>query len=247
MRGGIDKAMILAAGQGMRLIPLTLNTPKVLLPIGGVPLIEYTIAWLKTHDISQIIINLCHLGQKVKNYLGDGSKYGIDIFYSVERTTLGTAGGTKKAKHYFDGTFVVAYGDIFTNLNLTNMIQFHREKKAIATIAVSEVEIPHEVGIIIMDNQSRITNFIEKPTKLIDTWKFGNGGVYILEMNVFDYIPNQKYSDFAYDIFPKLIKHDLPVFGYSLIQEEYLIDIGTFKNYKKANEYVQKAKSRYFH
>jgi len=149
--------MILAAGEGTRLRPLTLETPKVLLPVGGRPLIEHTLAWLRSHGIREIAINLYHLGDKIKDFLGDGSHFGVKISYSEEEKLLGTAGGAKRMAHLLlpnpqspipspqsptPSPFVVIYGDVLTNFNLTAMLQFHREKSALATLALFRVPSP---------------------------------------------------------------------------------------------------------
>jgi len=236
------KAMILAAGEGTRLRPLTLETPKVLLPVAGVPLICYTLTWLRSHGIREVCINLHHLGNRIKESLGDGSRLGVEIRYSDEDALLGTAGGVKKVEHFFDTTFVVVYGDVLTDFNLSAMMEFHQEQKAIATLAVTKVSNPCETGIVQMKEEGRIISFIEKPSKGTEMGNMTNGGVYVLERQVLDFIPNQGFCDFAYDIFPKLIRANFPVCGYVLRHEDYLIDIGTVDKYLKANEDVRLGK-----
>lgn len=238
----ITKAMILAAGEGTRLRPLTLETPKVLIPIADIPLIYYTLTWLRSHDIGEVCINLHHLGNSVKKLLGGGSQLGIKIRYSIEESLLGTAGGVKKVEHFFDTTFVVVYGDVLTDFNLSDMAYFHQRKKAIATIAVTRVSNPWETGIVEMKEEGRIVSCIEKPPKGTEMGNMANGGIYILERQVLDFIPNKAYCDFAYDIFPKVIRANLPVYGYVIAQEDYLIDIGTVDKYLKANEDVKLGK-----
>ncbi len=234
--------MILAAGEGIRLRPLTLETPKILLPIGGVLLVEYTLAWLKSHGISEVAINLYHLGSKVKNYLGDGSRFGMKIVYSEEETLLGTAGGVKRMEHFFDGTFVVFYGDNLTDFDLSTMVEFHREKKALATLAIFESPNPSDVGVVEMNRNERILRLVEKPKSAIPNFQssvLSNGGAYVLEKEVLDYIPSGRFSDFARDIFPELIASGLPVYGYRLRPEDYLLDIGTMDKYQQSNKDVK--------
>lgn len=241
------KAMILAAGEGTRLKSLTLTVPKVLLPIGGVPLIGYTLSWLRSHGISEVAINLCHRGDKIKNFLGGGSRLGIKIAYSPEETLLGTAGGVKRMEHFFNDTFVVVYGDILTDFDLRDMIRFHQGEKTMATLALLEVPNPWEIGIVEINEGGRILSFVEKPPRGSETGNLGSGGVYVLGKEILNYIPDKGYSDFAYDIFPKLIELGLPVYGYVLKPEDYLIDIGTIEKYRKANEDVEaeRVKTRY--
>ena len=239
------KAMILAAGSGTRLRPLTLKIPKVLLPVRGVPLLEYQLAWLKSHGISQVAINLYHLGEKIKALLDDGSHYGFEIFYSSEPKLLGTAGGVKRMEYFFNNTFIVAYGDVFTDFNLSDMVNLHHQKKAIATIAVSQVSNPREAGMVEIDKDGKITNFVEKPHRDIPLGNLGNGGVYVLDKEIFSHIPADSYSDFACDVFPRLIKLNLPVYGHTLKPEDYLIDIGTTEKYQKANADIKPRKAGY--
>jgi len=245
MSGNVRKAMILAAGEGTRLRPLTLQTPKVLLPIAGVPLIQYTLAWLKSHSISDIAINLCHLGDKIKAFLGDGSRFGVTIHYSSEKEILGTAGGVKKLEGFFDSTFVVFYGDNLTDFDLSAMVNFHLEKKATASLAVFRAPDPQEVGVVEMETHGRISKLVEKPQSPVPNHQsttLANGGVYILEKDVLNYIPRETSCDFAYDIFPKLIELGLPVYGYVLKPEDYFLDIGTVEKYHKSNEDVEAGK-----
>lgn len=234
------KAMVLVAGEGTRLRPLTLETPKTLLPVGGRPLIEYTLAWLKTHGIWEVAINLHHLGDKISTFLGNGSHFGIKITYSLEESLLGTAGGVKRMEQFFNNTFVVVYGDNLTDFNLSAMIKFHREKKALATLAIFEVPNLWEVGIVEIEEGSRVLRLVEKPQSLISN--LANGGVYVLEKEILDHIPAWGFSDFACDILPKLIELGLPIYGYRLKSGDYFIDIGTMEKYQKANEDVKAGK-----
>jgi len=239
MSNEVRKAMVLAAGEGTRVRPLTLETPKVLLPVGGIPLIEHILAWLKSHDISQVAINLHHLGGKIKNFLGDGSCFGIKLFYSPEITLLGTAGGVKKMESFFDGTFVVVCGDVLTNFDLSAMIRFHQAKKSWATLALIEMPNPAEVGIVKTNEEGRILSFVEKPSPGAELGNLGSGGVYVLEEKVLTYIPKDGFSDFAYDIFPKFMELGLPVYGYVLSPHDYLVDIGTWDKYHEVNKSIR--------
>jgi len=247
----VKKAMILAAGEGIRLRPLTLETPKVLLPVGDFPLVEYTLAWLKSHAISEVAINLYHLGKKIRDCLGDGSRFGMNIVYSQEEMLLGTAGGVKRMEHIFDGTFVVLYGDNLTDFDLSAMVEFHLDKKAVATLAVFKSSDLSEVGMVKMDRNGRILELVEKPKTIVLTSKSSsvsaNGGIYILEKEIFNHIPSGSFSDFAYDIFPKLLASGVPVYGYQLRPEDYFLDIGTIERYKKSNMDMEAGKVRIEH
>jgi len=241
------KAMILAAGEGTRLHPLTQWTPKALLPIARVPLIEHQLSWLKSHGIFQVAINLYHLGEKIKDFLGDGSRFGVRIHYSSEKELLGTAGGVKKMEDFFDSTFLVVYGDILTDFNLSAMIDFHKKKKALVTLALFKVPNPWEVGIVEMNRQDKVLSFKEKPPRGSEHSNLSSGGIYVLEREILDHIPSHGYCDFGYDIFPTLLALHLPVYGYVLKAEDYLIDIGTLDKYQKANNDVEAGKIKIRH
>jgi NDP-sugar pyrophosphorylase family protein len=239
MNVNVTKAMILAAGEGARLKPLTHLTPKTLLPINGTRLIMYILSWLKRYGIRKIAINIHHLGDQIERCLGDGSQLGMEIYYSPEQALLGTAGGVKKVADFFDSTFIVIHGDMLVDFDLSAMVGFHRENKAMATIVLAEVSNPWEYGIVKTNENSRIVSFVEKPLRGTEPGNLSNGGIYILEREVLDYIPAEGFCDFAYDIFPKLVKLGLPVYGYSLKSEDYLLDIGTMSKYRKANDDVK--------
>jgi len=243
----ISKAMILAAGEGTRLRPLTLETPKALLPIGEHPLIQHQLSWLKRHGIQEVAINLYHLGDKIKDFVGDGPRWGMKICYSTEETLLGTAGAVKRMERFFEDTFVVLYGDVLTNLDLSAMVNFHHQKNGVATLAVFQAANPLQVGVVQMDREGRILSFVEKPqpppanpqspVPNPQSPVLASGGVYVLEKQVLDHIPAQGFSDFAYDIFPKLISLRRPLYGYLPSSKDYfIIDIGTWDKYRKANE-----------
>lgn len=239
MNGNVSKAMVLAAGEGTRLRPLTLSTPKPLVPVAGVPLIVYTLGWLRHHGIEDVAINLHHLGDKVSEALGDGSRLGLRIRYSPEDTLLGTAGGVKRVQEFFDDAFVVVYGDDLTDFNLSDMIAFHNRKQSAATMALMEVPDPTQVGIVNLAKDGRVVSFVEKPPSGTQTDKLANAGIYILETSVLNFISDQGPCDFGRDVFPALIRAGLPVYGYPLQRGEYILDIGSTDKYARANDDVR--------
>ena len=147
------KAMLLAAGEGTRLRPLTIDRPKPMLPLAGRPMLEYTVAWLRHHGITQIGINLHHCPEVVTDYFGDGSAFRVDIAYSVEERILGTAGGARRMSRFLDCTFVLVYGDVLTDLDLTTLVGFHRRHTAgpHLTMTLYRVPNPSECGIVSLD------------------------------------------------------------------------------------------------
>jgi len=245
MMTSLKKAMILAAGEGTRLRPLTLNTPKTMLLIAGTPLIIRIIHWLKLFGITEIGINLHYLGDKIISCLGNGARVGVKIEYSREEKILGTAGGVKRMQSFFqEGTFVVVYGDVLTDFNLAKMIDYHYVTGAIVTVALVTVSNTNEVGIVELNKQGRIVSFVEKPPLGVEKSKLANGGIYIVEPKIFDYIPREGLSDFAFDIFPHMLNDSLPFYGYKLEPEDYLIDIGSIDKYQKANrDYLLRKKN----
>ncbi len=235
MGSKVKKAMVLAAGEGTRLRPLTLNTPKLLLPLGEAPLVYHILAWLKQYGIYEVSINLHHLGDKIRDFLDNGAIYEMNIVYSSEEILLGTAGGVKKIESFFDGSFVVVYGDMLIDFDLSAMIGFHEKHEALATLALFETSKPWEAGIVQMNGNDRVVSLVEKPRKGTEPGNLANGGIYILERKVLDFIPEQGFCDFGYDVFPRLIQAGLPVYGYVLGPQDYLIDIGTLEKYNLAN------------
>ena len=241
------KAMILAAGEGTRLRPLTLTAPKVLLPVAGVPLIRHILVWLKSHGIREVAINLHYQGQKIQDALGDGLNLGMRITYSPEDTILGTAGGVKRMEHYLDGPFVVHYGDVLTDFDLTDMLRFHRAKKAAATLSILKVQRPRSAGVVEMDADARVLSFTEHPAERAASSDLESGGTYILEKTVLDHIPVEHPSDFGHDVLPALLAGDLPVYGYILKDDDYLVDIGTIEKYRQADEDMAAGRIRIGH
>ena len=238
------KAMILAAGEGTRLRPLSLSLPKVLAPLNGAPLLQFTLEWLKRHGVRQVAINLCHLGPKILDFCSDGSRFDLRITYSWEEAPLGTAGGVKKIAGFFDQAFIVVYGDVLTNLDLSRMMRWHKLKRGVATIAAHKVVNPWQSGVVSLNRHGQIVEFVEKPRLEAEPECLVNGGVYILEKSILNYIPDDGYCDFGYDVFPMLISSGIPIYAYILGDEEYLIDIGDWEHYGQAINDLKTGKVR---
>lgn len=228
------KALILAAGEGTRLRPLTLDKPKPMLSIAGVPLMEHTIVWLRTQGIQRVAINLHYKPQAITGYFGDGRSYDVELTYSYENRILGTAGAAKNIQDYLDETFVVVYGDVLTDLDLNAIIDFHRLKRSIATVGLYRVQDPSSCGIVEMDGSQRITRFVEKPTPEEVFTDLANAGVLVLEPEVLESIPSGRFYDFGHDLFPNLLDAGAKMYGYPIEETYYLIDIGSLDNYERA-------------
>lgn len=241
------KAIILAAGFGKRLMPLTKDIPKPLLPVLGKPMIQRNIEWLKANGIKEIAINLHHLPSKIMGFLGDGSRLGVKITYSVEKNILGTAGGIKKLERFVKGTFMACYGDNITNLDVKKLLQFHKRKKGIATICLHEIKKDElkDASIVNLSRDSKILSFVEKPNnatvkKLMrNKNNYSNAGIYILEPSVLSSIEKNKFSDFSKDIFPKMLDKGKKMYGYPL-KSCFWAELGTFKKYKSVINHLEK-------
>ena len=223
------KAVILVGGEATRLLPLTCNTPKAMVPVINTPFLEHVIHYLSEHQIRDIILAQRHLSQPIKSYFGNGNRFGVKLIYTVEDTPLGTAGAVKNAEKYLDDTFLVLNGDIFTDLDITAMIGFHLERKAKATIALTPVDDPTSYGLIETDARNRVTRFLEKPKWSEVTTNMINAGTYILEPEVLSPIPHQANFSFERELFPSLIEQGEPIYAYP--SSAYWIDIGTPEKY----------------
>ncbi len=233
------KAMLLAAGLGTRLRPLTETTPKSLLPISGRPILAWNLLLLKHHGITEVIINLHHKGEQVVEALGDGSRYGMRIAYSHEPSLLGTGGGIKQAAPYLkDGPFLILNGDTLSECDLTALIAAHRDAHhtdgAPATLAVREDADAARWGAITLDAQSRILQIkgeppiARSPGALREPFMFA--GIHVLEPAVLDAIPPGPGS--IIDVYISLLRQGRPLHGYRM--SGYWSDIGTPKRYADA-------------
>lgn len=227
------KAFILAAGVGNRLRPLTLKLPKPMIPLVNKPVIAHTLDNLKKHNINSVVMNLHFMADTISSYFGDGHNIGMEINYSKEENLLGTAGGLKKCKKYFDSTFVVLSGDNLCDIDITSVIEFHKRKKSLATMVLKEVDAKYEYGIAISDKYNRITSFVEKPTWSSVFSNTVNTGIYVFEPEIFKYIPDGFY-DFGKDLWPKLLKMKKNIYSY--VMNGYWTDIGSLSEYQNGTK-----------
>jgi mannose-1-phosphate guanylyltransferase/phosphomannomutase len=227
------KAVVMAGGEGTRLRPLTSNQPKPMVSIVGKPCMEHILELLKQYEMNEVIVTVAFLPQAIRSYFGDGSALGMDISYSVEESPLGTAGSVRLAADRLDDTFVVISGDALCDVNLAELIAFHRERKASVTIGLKSVDNPLEFGIVVTDEDGRIERFLEKPSwgqVFSDTI---NTGIYVLEPEVLRHIPTDRPYDFSKELFPLLLEMGRPMYGYVL--DGYWQDIGNLDQYRQAN------------
>ena len=224
------KVVILAGGKGTRLRPFTNIVPKPLLPLKERPILEHIILYLKKHGITDIIISIGYLGYQIRNYFGDGSEWGVNINYVEEEKAMGHAGCLRLMKDQLTETFLLMGGDNITNLNLTEFIKFHKEKKGILSVALFEHTETIPWGVYDLDEDHAIEKFVEKPTI---THKAGTM-IFCLEPRIFDFIPeDQDIVNLTDHIIPRLLKKGEKIYGFPF--SDYWIDIGKLEDYKRVN------------
>jgi len=238
------KAVILVGGEGTRLQPLTCNTPKALVPVLNIPFLEHVIRHLSKHGVKDVVLTIGHLAEPIEGHFGDGSRLGVRLNYAVEDTPLGTAGGIKNAEKYLDDTFLALNGDIFSDLDITAMLKFHRERKARATISLTPVEDPTAYGLIETDAAGRIMQFLEKPDPSQITTNMINAGTYILEPDVLARIPSQTRVSIERETFPSLLEDGEPVYAYP--STGYWMDTGTPEKYLQLHRDLLAGKSSHY-
>jgi NDP-sugar pyrophosphorylase family protein len=219
------RALVLSAGEGQRLRPLTLHMPKPMVPVGGRPILEHLLALLQLHGIHDIAINLHYRPDAITEYFGDGRSFGVEIRYSHEERLLGSAGAARALDTFLTDTFVVLYGDVLTNVDLSALVAQHRKTGAAGTIGLYEVSDPSRCGIVELDDAHRVRSFVEKPAPGTVTGNLANSGILVLEPSVLREIPPDAPFDFGFDLFPKLLDLGVPLYGARL--DGYILDIGS--------------------
>ena len=231
------QALILAGGKGTRLRPLTVYTPKPIVPLVNRPFLLYQIEVLRNAGITDITLSLSYQPDKIEHLLGSGTEFGVNLRYVTEPAPMGTGGAYKFAVNAIRETTVVFNGDILTDLDIGKLIGFHRSKSAAATITLVPVDDPARYGLVKTDSDGKVLCFIEKPNPddlaelNINTI---NAGIYVLEPAILDIIARDTNRSFEYDVFPDILKRELPFFGYEMTSE-YWRDIGTPASYLAAH------------
>jgi mannose-1-phosphate guanylyltransferase len=241
------KAMILAAGKGTRVQPITYTIPKPLIPILQKPVMEFLVDLLRDHGFDDIMVNVSHLAQEIESYFHDGQRFGVNIGYSFEGLiggrgelvgkAMGSAGGMKRIQDFapfFDDTFVVLCGDALIDLDLTAAVKWHREKGSLATVVMKSVpkEEVSSYGVVVTDEDGRIQAFQEKPSIAEALSSDINTGIYIFEPEIFNYIPANEEYDIGSQLFPKLVEVGAPFYGISM--DFQWVDIGKVPDYWQA-------------
>ena len=234
------KAVVMAGGSGSRLRPMTVGRPKPMLPLVNQLVLGHILDLLRAHKISDIVVTLQYMASAIEDYFGDGSSFGARLRYVVEETPLGTAGSVANARQYLDDTFLVISGDAVTNFKLQEIIDFHKAKRSLATLALYPVAEPLDYGVIVTDAEGRITRFLEKPSWGEVASDTANTGIYVLEPEVFDLIPAGQPYDWSTQVFPAMLAAGMPMYGY--VAPGYWCDIGNFSEYRRATADVLRGK-----
>lgn len=214
------KAMVLAAGLGTRLRPLTYEITKPMVPVLDRPVMEHILDLLERHGFGEVIANVHYFPETIESHFGDR------IAYSLEPELLGTAGGVRNCAKFFAGeTFLVISGDALTDIDLTALMKRHRDAGGVATLAVKKVSDTREYGVVLHDREGRITGFQEKPQPDEALSDLGNCGIYVFEPEIFDYFPERPFVDWAHDVFPTLLDGDIPFHIHET--REYWNDVGS--------------------
>ncbi|HET7700030.1 MAG TPA: sugar phosphate nucleotidyltransferase [Candidatus Limnocylindria bacterium] len=227
------QAVVMAGGEGSRLRPLTINRPKPMVSIVNKPCLGHIFDLLQRHGITDAFVTLQYLASQIQDSFGDGGAVGMNLRYSVEESPLGTGGSVRQIGDALDDTFIVISGDALTDIDLSAVVAFHREKKAAVTLTLYRVPNPLEYGVVITNDEGRITKFLEKPSwgeVFSDTI---NTGIYVIEPRVLERYKVGEAFDFSKDLFPQLLADGEPLYGY--VASGYWTDVGSIPEYARAN------------
>lgn len=233
------KALVLAAGEGTRLRPLTQDRPKPMLPIAGQPLLGITLAQLRSVGIWEAAINLHHRPQQILDYVGDGSPFGLNVTYLYEPELLGSAGAARELQQWTgDAVLLLVYGDILTNLSYGDLLRHHARSRAAeprlcGTLGLRSVDNPTECGIVELNDAGRVMRYLEKPMERDVFSRLAHAGVSILEPHALHGIAPDAV-DFGLDVFPTWIADGKALFGWRIPESAYHIDIGSHERYERA-------------
>src|SRR5499425_2603171 len=231
----------MAGGEGTRLRPMTANQPKPLQPVVNKPIMDHVLRLLRKHSFDETVVTVQFLASMVRNYFGDGEEFGMSLQYATEDIPLGTAGSVKNAESALrDGPFLVISGDALTDIDLSDLVRFHKDNDALVTVALARVPDPLEFGIVILDDDGKIQRFLEKPTwgqVFSDTV---NTGIYVMEPEVLAHVPSAETVDWSGDVFPLLLERGAPVYGW--VADGYWEDVGTHEAYHRVQADVLSGK-----
>jgi mannose-1-phosphate guanylyltransferase len=226
--------MLLAAGLGTRLRPLTYEVAKPMVPVLGRPVMDHILRLMAGHGFDDVIANVHYFPEQIEGRFGDGSRWGVRLVYSHEPELLGTAGGVRNARDHFGSeTFLIISGDALTDIDLGALWGAHKEKGGIATLSLKRVDDPSQIGVVITGEDGRIQGFQEKPDPAEALSDLGNCGIYVMEPEIFDYFPDRPFVDWALDVFPALLEQDVAFYGHEI--DDYWNDIGNIPEFRQGN------------
>jgi len=240
----ISQAVILSAGFGIRLRPLTDNIPKVMVPLAGKPLLQWHIEELKKYGVREFFINLHYLPDVITSHFGDGAKFGVKIHYALEEPEiLGTAGGIKNFDNLLGDHFFVLYGDTFYEINYGNLMSFYESRRdAIGVGTVRQTDHPWDSDLAVVGEDDRIVEFLPKPHKELPKNYWGMSAPYIFSKKILEYIPSGKYYEIDHQLVPELLKRGYKYYAYRLKEGEFRKDIGTPERYGAVESYLKSRK-----
>jgi mannose-1-phosphate guanylyltransferase/mannose-1-phosphate guanylyltransferase/phosphomannomutase len=228
------KTMLLAAGLGTRLRPITNAMPKPLVPILGQPVMAHILKLLARHGFREVVSNIHYYPEMIRDRFGDGSEFRLQLEYAYEEELLGTAGGVRNVRDFLaDETFLIISGDALTDIDLGALCARHREAGGIGTLALKPVDDPSQLGVVILNDEGRIQGFQEKPDPAEALSDLGSCGIYVFEPEIFDYFPDKDFVDWAQDVFPTLLERDIPLYGHEIA--DYWDDVGSLRELRQGN------------
>jgi len=222
-------ALILAGGEGVKLRPFTYELPKSMIPVKGRPILEYVVDLLREYGFRKITLLTGHLGDKIQQHFGDGSKFGVQIDYIEEKGTVGTAGALRAARGHFKDTFLLIYGDVLADLNLRDFVDFHSSHNGIVTTAVTTVADPSGFGVVRLHGP-QIVDYVEKPDEGTQRSHIVSAGIHVMEPEIFAELPNRSPASLERDVFPRLARKNKLV-GYPF--EGQWFDVSTPEVYER--------------
>ncbi|MDP2598713.1 MAG: NDP-sugar synthase [Candidatus Liptonbacteria bacterium] len=238
----ITQAVILSAGLGTRLREITNgDIPKVMVPLAGKPLLEHHVAELKKYGVRELFVNLHYLPDVIKNYFGDGSKWGVKIHYALEAPEiLGTAGGIKNFEGMLHDNFFVLYGDTFYKIDYKNLVDFYASREdPIGAGSARETDHPLDSDLVVPGDDGRVLQFLRKPHKELPEKYLGMSAPYIFSDKVLQYIPQKKYYEIDHELVPDLLSRGFKYYTYTLKTGEFRKDIGTPQRYREVEGYLR--------
>jgi mannose-1-phosphate guanylyltransferase len=228
------KAMLLGAGLGTRLRPLTYELPKPMVPVLGRPVMSHILRLLARHGFEDVIANIHYFPDLIRDYFGDGSADGVRLSYSHEEELLGTAGGVRNVRDFLgDEAFLVISGDALTDVDLSSLRKQHEAAGGIGTLSLTRVDDPSQLGVVILAEDGRIQGFQEKPAPGEELSDLANCGIYVFEPEIFDHFPDRDFVDWAQDVFPAVLERDVPIYGHEI--SDYWNDVGSIGELRQGN------------